>query len=288
MKRLSIVQRSALVGVSLLASVALVGCAPNENDAASAERPEASVTVGRGDIVSVITLPAMVVAAASFPVAAPAQGSVSEVRPHSLTFVSKDGTATQVQAPEGSEFLRPLVPLHTVIPAQYPIAEARYHGFALRARIDGPAIFRLYSPPAFARGQIEHGPGPFDCRLLHHVPSFGELSEAQAEGWPGGPGGGMASLSVLCAIPPELSVFAGMPAILALAIGEARNVLYLPVEAVAGSAQRGQVFVRTAAGVELRDVQLGLTDGMRIEVKGGLSEGDIVVLPAPHLTNGRR
>jgi hypothetical protein len=79
-----------------------------------------------------------------------------------------------------------------------------------------------------------------------------------------------------------------MTGVMAVATGEAHGVLALPVEAVAGSSQSGRVtLVRADGSTETLDVQLGITDGVRIEIKSGLKAGDRVAIPGPFLPGAR-
>ena len=60
-------------------------------------------------------------------------------------------------------------------------------------------------------------------------------------------------------------------------IGEAHNVLLLPVEEVAD--MHGQYFVRVLQDGEPshQGVQVGISDGTYVEITGGLQEGDVIV-----------
>ena len=61
-------------------------------------------------------------------------------------------------------------------------------------------------------------------------------------------------------------------------------MLVVPVTAVQGSVQQGNVWVVGADGAqEERAVVLGLTDGDQVEVREGLAEGDQVLqfVPVP-------
>jgi membrane fusion protein (multidrug efflux system) len=66
--------------------------------------------------------------------------------------------------------------------------------------------------------------------------------------------------------------------------GTAENVLVVPVTAVQGSVQTGNVWVVAGDGTEeMRAVTLGLSDGDQIEVREGLAEGEQVLqfVPVP-------
>lgn len=145
--------------------------------------------------------------------------------------------------------------------------------------------FRLLAPPASAQAQARGGPAPFDCVGL-------TTGAAAAPGT--GPGGGPpidpmtgqllepSTAQVTCRVPPGTTVFAGMSVDLTIDTGSAQQVLAVPVSAVLGSVAQGTVWVVGPDGVPVeRPVQLGLTDGERVQVTQGLVAGDEVLEFAP-------
>jgi multidrug efflux pump subunit AcrA (membrane-fusion protein) len=75
-----------------------------------------------------------------------------------------------------------------------------------------------------------------------------------------------------------------MAATVRIAAGVAENVLVVPVTAVQGAVQKGNVWVVGDDGTqEERAVSLGLTDGELVEVREGLTEGEQVLqfVPVP-------
>ena len=84
-----------------------------------------------------------------------------------------------------------------------------------------------------------------------------------------------------------------MTASVAIAAGEAADVLVVPVTAVQGAVANGTVWVVADGGEqEEREVTLGLTDGEQIEVREGLTEGESVLQFVPvaddEIVEGRR
>ncbi len=214
----------------------------------------ATIRAERGSIVSTLVIPATVQAGVRVQVTAPAAGT------YSAADIAKF-------LPEGLVLERTLVSPGRHVPQNFPIAVAHTAGFALVASLTETALLRLYSVPTQATGQIKDGPGPFPCPLADRVPQQG--SDAP---------------TLTCLIPAEFTVFAGMPAVIAVRTASAQDVIVLPVEAVAGSSQHGQVWIVGAQGHrELRDVQLGITDGVQIEIRSGVNVGDSVLVPAPDL-----
>lgn len=226
-------------------------------------------TVERGSVTRTVVVQATVVADARVRVTAPAAGTYY-VTGGTITYRSGPGPARPLRLPTGVEVVRPLIPSGTAVPANYPVADARVARFALVAPLDAATTYKLYDPPLRAVGEVKEGPGPFPCPLADRVPSSGDRG-----------------LTLACVVPPDLRVFAGMPALVAVTTGEASDVLLLPVEAVAGTVQRGVVWLLASDGRRVRrEVELGLTDGARIEVRTGLREGDRVLVPGPDLLPG--
>lgn len=146
--------------------------------------------------------------------------------------------------------------------------------------------FRLLAPPATAEVTVQGGPAPFTCTglTLGAAPAEGASDPADGDmgGAPGGATGG--GTTARCAVPAGVAVFAGMGATVAVSAGTAENVLVVPITAVQGSVQTGNVWVVGPDGTEEeRAVTLGLTDGEMIEVREGLAEGDQVLqfVPVP-------
>jgi multidrug efflux pump subunit AcrA (membrane-fusion protein) len=83
-------------------------------------------------------------------------------------------------------------------------------------------------------------------------------------------------------VPAGVTVFPGMAATVRIEAGVAQGVLVVPVTAVQGAVQKGNVWVVGDDGSqEQRAVTLGLTDGELVEVRDGLSEGEQVLQFVP-------
>jgi membrane fusion protein, multidrug efflux system len=144
--------------------------------------------------------------------------------------------------------------------------------------------FRLLSPPASAEVEVQGGPAPFTCGslVLGAAATTPEEPDPNMPVDPAAPAGGGTTAS--CAVPPGTAVFAGMGATMAIQAGLAENVLVVPVTAVQGSVQTGNVWVVGDDGEPVeRPVTLGLTDGEMIEIKEGLAEGEQILqfVPVP-------
>ncbi|WP_433345767.1 hypothetical protein [Micromonospora sp. CA-111912] len=239
-----------------------------------------TATVERRNLVSVLASNASVVSSPSYSLTAPKSGVYRRDRSKKgvipagtvVGWIRSSNGRVPVTTPVEATVQDELASSGTTVPEGLPLVSLRASGYGIRATISEALIYRLSDLGPEATAQIDHGPGPFPCQVL------------------GGPdrgdGGEGSSVSVTCAPPTDLRLFPGLKGVLAVRTGEARDVLALPVEAVAGSAERGRVRVREATGsTKTRDVKLGMTDGSFIQIVDGLAVGDVVVSPAPALTD---
>lgn len=151
--------------------------------------------------------------------------------------------------------------------------------------------FRLTQLPPTATVSIPDGPQPFECTGLK-ISNDPAAPAPEPERDPyddygygpsgGDSGGGLGSL--VCDVPGEAGVFPGLSAQISVTTGQASNVMTLPVTAVTGRVNTGTVW---RPNPEFPDepeevpVELGLTDGARIEIKSGLEPDDEVLEFAP-------
>ncbi|WP_312678290.1 biotin/lipoyl-binding protein [Microbacterium sp.] len=149
------------------------------------------------------------------------------------------------------------------------LTPARFH---IVGTVDPVLLYRLVGAPTEAQVTIQGGPAPFTCSGL----------KVQV--------GEDGSTSVVCAVPTDQQVFAGLKATLGVTAGSATDVLVVPTTAVQGGAGTGVVWVASADGgdPEKRDVQLGVTDGTLVEVVSGLEEGDSIRQFVPGATDGEQ
>jgi membrane fusion protein, multidrug efflux system len=145
--------------------------------------------------------------------------------------------------------------------------------------------FRLLAPPATAEVEVQGGPAPFTCTgLALGAAAAGPSTPDDGSGVPQDPSATTGGTTARCQVPAGVTVFPGMGATVRIEAGLAENVLVVPVTAVQGSVQQGNVWVVGSDGTqEERAVTLGLTDGEQVEVREGLSEGEQVLqfVPVP-------
>ncbi|RLK47720.1 efflux RND transporter periplasmic adaptor subunit [Microbacterium telephonicum] len=145
------------------------------------------------------------------------------------------------------------------------LTPARFH---LVGTVDPVLLYRLAGAPTDGQVTIQGGPAPFTCTGLNV-----QVSDDGAT-------------SVVCAVPTDQQVFAGLKATLAVTVGSVEDALVVPTTAVTGGAGSGIVWIDTDGGTEERKVELGVTDGTLVQVVSGLAEGDVVRQYVPGTTAG--
>lgn len=152
--------------------------------------------------------------------------------------------------------------------------------FSVTAAMPPEQQYRLTTQPTEAEVAIVGGPAPFTCTgLTITTPLPG--SGSGGDGGEGG-AGSTSGTTVRCTVPADVRVFSGLTATLTIAGGVAENVLVVPTTAVEGGSGTGVVYVVLPDGqTEPREVTLGLSDGITVEVTGGLEEGETVLQFVP-------
>ncbi|MFB9375685.1 biotin/lipoyl-containing protein [Kineococcus gynurae] len=147
--------------------------------------------------------------------------------------------------------------------------------------------FRLLSPPTSAEVTVPGGPGTFSCTdLTTGTPAAGSGDDgADQQGFVdpfSAPTDTLTGARVSCRVPADVRVFAGLSATLDITAGRATGVLLAPVTAVRGRVDNGAVWVLGDDGAQTETpVTLGLTDGVNVEITGGVEEGARILQFAP-------
>ncbi|QCB93022.1 efflux RND transporter periplasmic adaptor subunit [Cellulomonas shaoxiangyii] len=144
--------------------------------------------------------------------------------------------------------------------------------------------YRLVGAPAEAQVTLKGGPAPFTCtgvRIGTATPAGAGADPAAEPADPAATPSG----TVTCAVPADVTAFPGLGADLEIVNGTAADAVVVPVTAVQGTVQRGNVWVVADEGAEPeeRAIGLGLTDGEVVQVTEGLAVGDRVLefIPVP-------
>lgn len=199
-----------------------------------------------------------------------AGASTTEVTLYSPTA----GTIKGMGDVQVGDVLEPGATVATVAPDQ----------FRAVATVPANDLYRLYEDPDDIMLKIDKGPPATECEFIGLGAAEEDSAPAPEEVDPftGEPEGGGPGAELSCRVPSDLPVFDGVQGKLSVSTGEAEDVVAVPVTAVRGTAEEGEVIVVAEDGSEeTREVSLGLSDGQSVEVTEGLSVGETIMDPVP-------
>lgn len=282
---------------------------PDQSEASDPAFPGAEIVdpqypVSLGTVRNDVTLSGTVAADAAVPVPATLSGEVREILVGQGAWVNAGQELlllrAQVAYPDGTsgtEWDYAVAPISGVLSSftalvgqQFavgdPVGQIEPPGFHVSGSIPPEQLYRLIERPTEAQVTITGGPAPFTCtNLAITTPLPGQGTGGGTQG--GQSGDSPSGPTVTCSVPGDVTVFAGLTAEIVIAGGIAEDVLVVPVTAVEGAAGTGNVyFVLPDGSTELREVTLGLNDGINVEVKAGLEEGDLILQFVPGAPSG--
>ena len=267
----------------------------------TAQIEEPLAIVETGTITNDVTLPATVSADAAVPVKATLAGEVRKVLVKTgqpveaatpvLTIRSElpaaDGTPVirTVTVTAGSVGILSSFPVIVgqVVAVGDVIGQVAPPTFSVSGSLSPEQQYRLLNRPTEAQVAITGGPAPFTCTGLTISSALAGASAGPSSSRETGTGAAASGgTTVGCAVPAGVTVFSGLAAKLTISGGVAKDVLVVPITAVEGSAQTGVVYTRKADGSsEKRPVTIGLNDGTKVQITGGLAKGDQILQFVP-------
>lgn len=295
-----------VVFAAIAAALVKIAFFPESSDASSPDQPSAEIVepqwqVTLGTVSNDVVLSGTVASDEAVPVLATLTGEVREVMVGQgaavgpgqellklrAEVVYPDGTTGTKWAVVTAPTAGVLSSFAVLVGQQYSvgqtIGQVAPPSFHVSGSIPPEQLYRLIERPADAQVTINGGPAPFTCTGL----TISTTLPGSGSGDDGGTGNGNGNGStggptVRCAVPAGVVVFAGLTAEVVIAGGIAENVLVVPTTAVEGGGGTGNVyFVLEDGTTELREVTLGLSDGINVEVTGGLEEGDMILQFVP-------
>lgn len=244
---------------------------------ASASAVIDTVVVERGTIRSIVVLDGVAVPTPFSTIDAPASGVIEELMAAVGDSVIADealgrvrpsaGNPVIVNSPAGGVISSWSVSVGDEVRRGDALGHVDPGSFQADAVVAPELLYRFYGPPISVTVKLDKGPAPFECPFASlGAPISGNETDPS-----------VVPVHLKCWIPEDVRVFAGVRVKLAAVTGEAPGVLVLPLQTIAGESDRGLVTLVDAEGrTSQRDVVLGLTDGVNIEIVEGLSEGDRV------------
>ncbi|GAA1647870.1 efflux RND transporter periplasmic adaptor subunit [Microbacterium flavum] len=272
-----------IVCAAVAAALVKLAFFPDRTDAATLV-PGGGVTtpvvaVERGSITSALTVDGTIARDDAITVRAQVEGTITEVAVGAgqsvaagqILFTVKQVETNRridVTAPEAGDLTSFELVAGQSVSLGAEVAKLTPARFHVVGKVDPVQLYRLVGAPTEAQVTIQGGPAPFTCTGLR--------VQVAEDG----------TTSMICAVPGDQQVFAGLKASLAVQVGTATDVLVVPTTAVTGGAGTGTVWVDADGATEERSVQLGLTDGTSVEITGGLEEGETVRQFVPGTTEG--
>jgi len=247
----------------------LTGCVAHSStpDTAHTSAPkQATATVERRTITDVLTVSFTVTAGVDYTVSAPAIGKLEAAGAGYAFLPSSGGPASPLSLPATTTHVEALVPEDTEIAAGTPLLSVHDAALTLKAPLTAAQVLRLAGRiPSAVKAEIDGSTGPFDCPLDDPRPTESEDGD----------------YAVYCRLPVNVPAIDGATGLIALTLSQAKDALALPIEAVAGSRQDGEVYLKGHTAPH--PVSLGITDGAYIQITKGLNAGDVVTIPSPSL-----
>lgn len=274
----------------------------------------------RRDLTNQISLAGKVTINPVFGVVAPIDGEVRYVQrkpsvkpatePLWVATIWHNGQPREVNIPRGAIMAGRLMEDRSEVAKGMPVVSARHGGYGIVADIDSTQAYRISGAVSSVTGQIKNGPGPFKCKPKGTIaalpagtvpeppaptstPTQGPSGAPDVPVQPAGPaenaaeapaGSEATGLQLVCTPPDSVRLINGAEVTLDVVTGKAKNVLVLPVEAVAGTQGKGKVdIVDENRNRKTVEVTLGLTDGKVIQIKKGLTGDETIAVPGPNL-----
>nr|WP_246422194.1 HlyD family efflux transporter periplasmic adaptor subunit [Nocardiopsis mwathae] len=172
------------------------------------------------------------------------------------------------------------------------VAEITKDSYRAVAAIPPNDLYQFYDKPKEIKLKIDKGPAAEECEFigLGEAEKGGASDAGQESGGGGDPfgdsapdsGGDGSGAELSCRVPSDFTVFPGVKGKMSVITGKSKNALIVPLTAVRGSAEKGEVIVVGSDGSqEVREVELGVSDGTSVEVTKGLTVDDQVLDPVP-------
>ncbi|MFC8191897.1 secretion protein HlyD [Cellulomonas sp. NPDC057328] len=189
----------------------------------------------------------------------------------------------QVTAPVGGTLSLPTLK-DQVVAVGDTVAQVAPGTLSVSGTLTPDQQYRLVGAPAEAQVTLKGGPAPFTCTGVRVGAAAPAAPGADPAAEPADPAA-TPSGTITCTVPADVTAFPGLGADLEIVNGTAADALVVPVTAVQGTVQRGNVWVVATEGAEPeeRAIGLGLTDGEVVQVTEGLAAGDRVLefIPVP-------
>ncbi|MDR7382389.1 secretion protein HlyD [Promicromonospora iranensis] len=299
----------AVIAAALVA-LALRGAELDPPDALqpTGEITESVIPVAKGSVTNAVTVPASVVSDPPVEIKATADGVIAEIEVDG----AKVGKDTRVLWIKSEKIVEPVVEVdeetgEETVTEQEPevtwtsalapasgtvditvlkdqavtvgetIGTVSPGTLSVSGTLTADQQYRLVGATGKAKVTLKGGPAPFTCTGLTIGEAPGGAGVTGEESMAEAPTD--ATGAVRCAIPRKIKAFPGLGGEIEITNGNAKGVVVVPISAVLGTSQTGKVWTVAKEGAEPeeRDVALGLTDGLQVEITEGLRAGEQIL-----------
>lgn len=269
-------KRRKLIVLLFLPILLLSGCTSGEtktqvNDEKG--RPIETIVAKRGNLTPTLSTKTGIAKSTPFELTMPQSGNFEA----SVKTGDKITQGQVVGKVDGKEIVSPIeadvvaIAPSGKLPKNYAFIELQYTGFSISVKATD--FFKGVSSLTTLKGkfQVENGVGPSD------VTAVVRSSNQQAD-----------SIILQCLISHDIEVREGDLATAVITNEVKKDVLLLPVSAIAGRLQKGSVTVEKDGTYSVVEVGLGATDGAHIEILSGIEEGSKIVTTPPNLDSRQK
>lgn len=238
-----------------------------------------TVSVTRGNLTPTVSAHTTIIPALDFVLCSSVEGTF-EACSSAGNKITEGGvigkvSEEEIKSPVDATILS-IISSNESVPKNYPLATAKYTGFALNIEAENFLKTLPENTTLKAKFQVINGVGPTD--ILAVVTPATEYAEGSSTNtlFP-------QSNVLQCLIDKDTDVKIGQNATVVITAGTKENILLLPLSVIAGRQGKGMVTVIKDGEQIQTEVTLGATDGAYIEILSGVEEGDVVSSVPPNL-----
>ena len=229
-----------------------------------------TVSVTRGNLTPTVSAHTTIIPALDFVLCSSVEGTF-EACSSAGNKITEGGvigkvSEEEIKSPVDATILS-IISSNESVPKNYPLATAKYTGFALNIEAENFLKILPENAALKAKFQVVDGVGPTEAIAV--VVPVSENAESTLQ----------------CLIGKDIDVKPGQSATVVITAETRKDVLLLPLSVIAGRQGKGMVTVINDGKQIQTEVMLGATDGAYIEILSGVNEGDTILFPQT-LTQG--
>lgn len=257
----------------LCTAIILSACSVNEQteqnvDSVNTKQLDDTVTVNRGTLTPTLSSQTMIVKSSDFVLCSSVEGTF-EACSSAGNKITEGGvigkvSEEEIKSPVDATILS-IISSNESVPKNYPLATAKYTGFALNIEAENFLKILPENAALKAKFQVVDGVGPTEAIAV--VVPVSENAESTLQ----------------CLIGKDIDVKPGQSATVVITAETRKDVLLLPLSVIAGRQGKGMVTVINDGKQIQTEVMLGATDGAYIEILSGVNEGDTISSIPPNL-----